>query len=241
MTFKIIENPKPKLPRVKMMCDQPIHSKLEEIPAIKQCFSTNSTTLITGGCGSGKSTFMIQIVKGIMNKCFEDIFLIMPENSFASLNTKDQNYFIKHLDENIIHELDVEKLEEIYEKLQENSSQGYHSLILLDDFGDILKQKPIEKILNKICLKNRHLRTSVMILTQNYYMMGKKIREIMNNVVMFNTCKSQNEKLFKEQFDIKEEQFRELMRLLPTTHDYLLLNLKYKKIYHNWNEIVFDE
>jgi len=144
-------------------------------------------------------------------------------------------------EENIIHEFDTQVLNEVYEKLEENSSNKNNTLVIIDDWADRLKDKAIEKILSKIFLKNRHLRTSVMILTQNYFMVPKKIREISNNLVMFNTNKSQNEKMFEEQFDLKHKQFNELMELLPTTHDYLLLNLKYKKIYHNWNEIVFDK
>jgi KaiC/GvpD/RAD55 family RecA-like ATPase len=241
MPFHIIENAKPKLPRVNFECDKVIDPKLEEIPAIKQCFSKSFTTLVSGGCGSGKTTFVIQTIKGVFKNCFEEIILIIPENSFDSFSEKDKLYFRKYLpEENIIHEFDIEVLNEVYGKLEENSSNRNNTLIIIDDFADRLKDKQTEKILSKIFLKNRHLRTSVMILTQNYFMVPKKIREISNNLVMFNTNKSQNEKMFEEQFDLKHKQFNELMELLPTTHDYLLLNLKYKKIYHNWNEIVFD-
>lgn len=242
MPFHIIENAKPKLPRVSFECDRVIDSKLEEIPAIKQCFSKSSTTLASGGCGSGKTTFVIQMIRGVFKNCFEEIILIIPENSFDSFSEKDKLYFRKYLpEENIIHDLDTEILNDVYAKLEENSSNKNNSLVIIDDFADRLKDKAIEKILSKIFLKNRHLRTSVMILTQNYFMIPKKIREISNNLIMFNTNKSQNEKMFEEQFDLKHKQFDELMELLPTTHDYLLLNLKYKKIYHNWNEIVFDK
>jgi hypothetical protein len=242
MPFHIIENAKPKLPRVSFECDRVIDSKLEEIPAIKQCFSKSSTTLASGGCGSGKTTFVIQMIRGVFKNCFEEIILIIPENSFDSFSEKDKLYFRKYLpEENIIHEFDTEVLNEVYSKLEENSSNKNNTLVIIDDWADRLKDKAIEKILSKIFLKNRHLRTSVMILTQNYFMIPKKIREISNNLIMFNTNKSQNEKMFEEQFDLKHKQFDELMELLPTTHDYLLLNLKYKKIYHNWNEIVFDK
>lgn len=50
-----------------------------------------------------------------------------------------------------------------------------------------------------------------------------------------------NEKFFKEMMDIRNEQFHQLMRLCPTTHDYVLVSLKHKKLYHNWNEIQFTD
>lgn len=238
--MKIIELKKPNLPKVKMVCDESIDKKLEEIPAIKTCFSKSHTTLISGGCGSGKTTTLIQLIKGLLKGCYEDIFLIMPENSYGSIDEKD-NIFKKYLDEeNIYHEYNEEILEEIYEKLEDNSSNGYHSLVIIDDWGHLLKDRGTEKILEKMILKNRHLRTSMFILTQQYYMLGKKLREIMTNVIMFNTNKSQNKKFFEEQFNMPENNFNELMTLLPNIHSYLILNLKYKKIYHNWNEIIFD-
>jgi hypothetical protein len=40
---------------------------------------------------------------------------------------------------------------------------------------------------------------------------------------------------------LKEEQFRELLRLIPTAHDYVLLNLKYKRMFVDWNEITFED
>jgi len=80
MPFHIVEHAKPKLPKVNFECDRVIDSKLEEIPAIKQCFSKSSTTLASGGCGSGKTTFVIQMIKGVFKNCFEEIILIIPEN-----------------------------------------------------------------------------------------------------------------------------------------------------------------
>jgi len=41
--------------------------------------------------------------------------------------------------------------------------------------------------------------------------------------------------------DINQDNFNKLMKLLPTTHDYVLVSLKHKKIYHNWNQIEFDD
>jgi hypothetical protein len=41
-------------------------------------------------------------------------------------------------------------------------------------------------------------------------------------------------KFSKNDFDV-------LMKRLPTTHDYILVSLKHKKIYHNWDEIKFDD
>jgi hypothetical protein len=240
MPLKIEELDKPKLPRVRMQCDEPIDEKLTTVPAVNDCFSTNTTSFICGGCGSGKTTFTVQMLKGIFKGCFERIIIIIPENSFNSLSEKDQMYFRKHIPpEDIIHELSPETLEQIYEEVQESAMDGHHTLIVIDDWGHVLKDKAIERNLQRIMLKNRHLRTSIMMLVQNWYMAPKKLREVCNTVVMFNTCKSQNMKMFAELFDIKEEGFREILQLLPTYHDYLLLDLRRKQMFHNWNRVEY--
>ena len=72
-------------------------------------------------------------------------------------------------------------------------------------------------------------------------MTGKEMREIVTNIVMFNTNKSQNSKVFRELFHLKADQFESLLKMIPTSHDYCLLNLKYKRIFVDWNEVNFDD
>jgi len=238
--MKIIELEKPKLKPVKMLVDDIIDKKLEEFPAIKTCFGTSNTTLICGGTGSGKTTWLIQMLKTIFKKVYHEIIIVVPENSLNSISDKD-NIFKKHLEpENIYHEYNEENLQEIYDKVNDNASNGYYTLLLIDDFGNQLKNKMEAKILQSMFLKNRHLRLSVFVLCQSWYQVPKIIREISNNAILFNTSKSQNQKFFDEVMNIKKNEFDELMRLLPSTHDYILVSLKHKKIYHNWNEVIFE-
>lgn len=238
--MKIIEHTAPNLPRVKMICDTVIDSKLTEHEAVDCCFARSSTTIVAGGMGSGKSTWVIQMLKSVFRKCFHTIYVVIPESSFRSINEKD-NPFLKIDPDNVYHELNSDVLSEIYTKVEDDSAEGYFSLLIIDDFGADIKQKQNEYILNLMFLKQRHLRLSTFLLVQNFYMVPKKLREVTGNLVMFNTSKSQNYKIFKELFDLKEDQFRELLRLIPTSHDYALLNLKYKRIFVDWNEVTFED
>lgn len=238
--MKIIEHTAPNLPKVKMMCDTVIDERLVEHEAINCCFARSSTTVIAGGMGSGKSTWIIQMLKSVFRKCFHSIYLIMPEASFRSINEKD-NPFLKLDPENVYHEFNADILSEIYTKVEDDAAEGYFSLLIVDDYGASIKQKDIEHVLQLMFLKQRHLRLSTFVLVQNFYMVPKKLREVTGNLVMFNTSKSQNFKIFKELFDLKEEQFRQLLHLIPTAHDYVLLNLKYKRMFVDWNEVSFDD
>lgn len=237
--MKIVELQKPKLPNIHMMCDDIIDPKLEKFPAIRTCFGTSATTIISGGTGSGKTTFVLQLMK-VFKKCFHQVIIMMPENSFRSISPED-NVFAKYLEkENIYHEYNEEILAEVSEKIDEAAAEGYYTLLIIDDFGSVLKNKMEAKQLQTLFLKNRHLRLSVMVLCQNFYQMPKIVREIANNAIIFNTNKSQNLKFYEEMFSGKKKDFDELMKMMTTTHDYLLVSLKHKKLYYNWNEIIFE-
>jgi uridine kinase len=238
--MKIIPHSAPKFPKVNMLCDVVIDPKLTEHEAIDCCFARSSTTIVSGGMGSGKTTWVIQMLKSVFKKCFHEIIVIMPENSMKSIDPK-HNPFLKINPENIYHEFNVDVLSEIYTKIEDNAAEGYFTLLIIDDFGADLRNKQNEYILNRIFLKQRHLRTSTFILVQNYYMLGKKIREVATNLVLFNTNKSQNQKVFRELFHLKEQQFNSLLRMLPTSHDYLIANLKYKRIFVDYNEVSFED
>lgn len=238
--MKIVELDKPKLPKIRMLCDSIIDEKLAKYPAINTCFGTSSITLLSGGMGAGKTTFVLQMMKSIFKRCFHNIILVMPENSFRSIDPKD-NVFLKHLEpENIYHEYNIDILKEIEEKIEESASEGYFTLLIIDDFGSQLKNKAEAKALQTLFLKNRHLRLSAFLLAQNFYQVPKIIREITNNCILFNTNKSMNLKFFEEMFSNKKKHFDELMKMMTNTHDYILCSLKHKKLYYEFNEVIFD-
>lgn len=222
----------PKFRKVNMECDVIIDNKLTKYPAIEDCFSRTNFTIIAGLMGQGKTTLALQMIRSLYRKCFNDMFVIIPEMSLHSIAEKD-NIFLKHLDpeENIFHEYNADIMENIYNKLQENSSNGEFSLLVIDDFGANLKDKDTEKILNKIIIKMRHLKCCVMLLCQNIYQLPKKIREVASNLITYNLGKSQMEKVFEDFMALKRNQFEEVMTLYKEPHDYLLLNVRKQKLF----------
>jgi uridine kinase len=237
--MKIEEHDKPKMGRVRMMCDNPIDNRLLDCKMTEVCFSRPHSTLLAGGQGSGKTSFIIKALRGFLKKTHHEIIVFIPEPSLHSINEED-NVFLKNVaDENIFHEYTPDNLEIAYMKMKSNARDGLYTILIIDDFGDQLREKRQERILNKIIISQRHLRASIFILTQNYYQLAKKTRENMTNIINWNTSKSINEKLFREQFAVKKEQFDELMKLTPTIHDYLILNLRQKRIFlENGNEVI---
>ena len=59
---------KPDFQRVKMNCDNVIHEKLLKYPMIQEAFSTTSFNIICGRMGSGKTSLLTSLVKGVFFK-----------------------------------------------------------------------------------------------------------------------------------------------------------------------------
>jgi predicted ATP-binding protein involved in virulence len=111
-------------------------------------WSTNNFTVIVGKMGQGKTSLLTNLVKNVFNKCFENIYLIMPENSRTSI---ENDIFSKHLPADQLYDTLTEAgLTEIYERLQESSKEKENSMLILDDFQAQLKETPIIKVLQKI-------------------------------------------------------------------------------------------
>ena len=68
-----------------MNCDKVINKKLTEFPMVNDAWSTNNFTIICEKMGQGKTYLLANLVKNVFNKCFENIYIIMPENSRSSI------------------------------------------------------------------------------------------------------------------------------------------------------------
>jgi len=234
---------RPKIKPVLMTCDGSIDKKLEEHEAVNVCFSRYSFTIAAGRMGSGKTSTTLSLLRDVFSQCFHNIFIIIPENSLHSIPVKDNLFLPKENESKFIyHDYSEETLQEILDQLHDESADGYSSLLVIDDFGQKFKtDKRCENLLNTIIIRMRHLKTSIFLLTQNIYQNPKKWREVCTNLICFDLGKSQMEKIFNEFFDYKKEQFDEIMKLYKNPWDYLLLNLKHKRLFFDYNEILFDD
>ena len=232
---------KPELGNIKMNCDKIIHKKLTDYPMTNDAWSTNNFTVIVGKMGQGKTSLLTNLVKNVFNKCFENIYLIMPENSRTSI---ENDIFSKHLPEDQLYDtLSEEGLTEIYERLQDSSKEKENSMLIIDDFQAQLKEPGIVKVLQKIITKMRHLRCSIFLLQQNFQALQKPLRELVSNLIIFNVGKSQLSKIFEEIVQMDKEKYEKLIQMsFIEPHDWILINFhRSKKIYRMFDEIVFED
>jgi hypothetical protein len=233
--MKIKELKSPRLADIGMKCDKIIHKKLLEYPMIENCFSTSNYTLICGKMGSGKTSLVLKILTNIYNKCFENIYVIMPAISRKSV---ENDIFGKELPSDCLYDdLSTEILDEIYHKVTDNSNNDEYSLVIIDDYQYKLKQKEIAEALELFVIKIRHLRCSVFFLCQNYNKTPKNLRQLVSNLIFFDMGKSQNETIFEEVMPISKNEFLQLMKTgFTNKHDFLCLDLRHNKIFKNFNQ-----
>jgi GTPase SAR1 family protein len=137
-----------------------------------------------GSGGSGKSSLMMNLIKGPYKKKFNNIYYFCPMVSFTSVKNHP---FKKH--DKVYHDFTIRELSEIYKELEEKkeANEDEYSLIILDDLADCLKNNDIQVLMNKMMIKSRHLQVSWIISLQAYYYFPKQLRRQITNFILFKT------------------------------------------------------
>lgn len=140
--------------------------------------------VMCGSGGSGKSSLLMNLIKGPYKKKFHNIYYFCPSVSFTSVL---HHPFKKH--DKVYHELNVSALSEIYGELEKKKEDGEdeYSLIIIDDMASDLKNNDLQIVMNKMMIKSRHLRVSWVITLQQFYYFPKALRRQITNLILFKT------------------------------------------------------
>lgn len=238
MKIEVLE--KPNLKKVKMTCDDCIDEKLKKYPMCNDLWSNTSFNVILGKMGQGKTSLVTNLIKTVFKKCFHHVIVFIPSTSRESI---ENDIYGKQLPESDLYDdLTEETLAEVMDKLEENSSNGEFTLLLIDDFQAALKNPNIINILQKIVTRMRHLRTSIFILQQNFQKLSKFLRELVTNVITFNVGKSQLDKLFDEVVQLDKNKYQSLIDLaFQNKNDWIAINVNgSRNIYRMFDKINFE-
>ena len=220
----------------KLICDIPLSDAIPKMLPRVHHFLT-----IQGSPGSGKTSTMVSLLTSTgsnkaYRRVYENIYFIMPPNSRASLANK---IFERHDPEKIYDELTYENLQDIYTKIQHEASEGYNSLIVLDDVGASLKGgKSIEDLLKKIIWNRRHLHTSIWSIQQTYSSMPLSIRKSISHIIITGLPKNKREyqSIFDELIHMNKEESDQIANYtFKNKHDSLYIDIEGGKIYRNFN------
>ena len=187
-----------------------------------------------GSGGSGKSSLMMNLIKGPYKKKFDNIYYFCPMVSFTSVKNHP---FKKH--DKVYHEFTVRELSEIYKELEDKKEEksNEYSLIILDDLADSLKDHDIQILMNKMMIKSRHLQVSWIISLQAYYYFPKQLRRQITNFILFKT-KSIDEfqSLAKELFNMNSDDALTLYNyVFDANYNHLDVDTVTNTYYKNFN------
>lgn len=235
--LKLKNNKKPNLNIPSFSVDNKLKDKLDNIEIFK-LMNKSHFALFLGKAGSGKSSLVISFLnsKDAFKKCFHNIFLFCPANSRSSI--KD-DFWENNLEaEQIYDDLNIDNLIDVYSKIEQDSLQGFKSLIILDDVQKNLKGD-CEKFLLHIINNRRHNRICIWICCQNYKTIPLQVRLTLTDLFIFKVGKQEIENIYEELTEIDKNKFNIITNnAYKNLGDFLYLNCLSQRLFNNWDEIV---
>jgi GTPase SAR1 family protein len=234
----IKENKLPALKKPSFVVDGKLHDKLDEYE-ITKLMNKHTFSLFLGKAGSGKSTLLISLLQSpqLFKKVYHNIILFCPPNSRASI----KNDFWSVLpEEQIYDELNYDNLQEAYTLAENNASEGFRTLIVLDDVQKYLKGE-CEKLLLHMVNNRRHASLSIWIACQTYKSIPMQVRMGLTSLFIFKINKQEMKNIFEEQVEISDEAFKEIVDIsYKKPHDFIFIDSNNQRIFLNWNEIIIQ-
>lgn len=228
-----------------MLCDNIISSKIDNSLCNK-----NFVSLVVGAAGTGKTSLVTALVTSKKKGCkayrqqFEEILINIPRSSLRSI--KGDPYRTVS-DENIFDELNEEFLDYVLEKAEENTAEGYRTLVIIDDASASLKaNKIIIDKMTSLVHKHRHLALSMFILVQDLVSVPLGIRKNISQLFYFKPSNEKSNHIFREEFMglfSRDETNAILKFVFRNKGDFLNIKIQAEPIeyYRNFNRLIINE
>ena len=184
---------------------QPRYSVISKLP---------TRAVISAPSGSGKTVLLQNMILDIYKGCFERIYIISPsihvDNSWIPVKKyieKDLKLFESDDEQFYFDEFDPIALQSIidtqhkiikYQK-QNNYTNLYQILIILDDVTDNAKIVRYSKLLNSLYCRGRHAGVSVITSTQKLNALNPIIRVNMTELYLFRQRNQKDIEVFLEE------------------------------------------
>ena len=235
--LKLKNNKKPNLNIPSFSVDNKLKDKLDNIEIFK-LMNKSHFALFLGKAGSGKSSLVISFLnsKDAFKKCFHNVFLFCPANSRSSI--KDDFWENNLEEEQIYDDLTIDNLIDAYSKIEQDSLQGFKTLIILDDVQKNLKGD-CEKFLLHIINNRRHNRICIWICCQNYKTIPLQVRLTLTDLFIFKVGKQEIENIYEELTEIDKNKFNIITNnAYKNLGDFIYLNCLSQRLFNNWDEII---
>lgn len=199
----------------------------------------NSVIFISGGQGTGKSTFISNLFKAggenrIYKKVFDTVIYATPEDVFSS----EQNHVFKG-HPRVYHDLTQETFDKIIDQAKETKADDGDSCLVIDDFSEQLKLKKTEYMLRKLINKHRHLRLNIVISALNQRALAKSLRSLIDVVILFKPKSMvETDNFGEEVFGLNRADTKTLFDFVfDKPYNFLMYNARSHTFYKNFNEL----
>ena len=239
--MNVVKLAKPKITPPEMLCDSPLHPKLDKYE-LTSYLNQHSTNLLLGAPRSGKSSLLWAMFKNkkMLNKVFDHVVLFQPSHSRASIKN---DIFKKHDPSKMYDELTYENLDEAIDIIKGHDEKE-NSVIIFDDMSAYLKNKETLRLFKELIFNRRHLRTSIYFLNQTFFSVPKELRRLFSNIFVFKVSRNEMGNLFDEvvEQDNVKQLMPEISKLVyDKPYQYLFINTDQQKFYKGFDRIDFDE
>lgn len=182
---------------------------------------------LSGAPGTGKSSLLYSMLKSpvFYKGKFNYIDLFVPEASYLSI----KDHPLKGL-KTIHHDLTADSLDMLYKQkatlrkenmADENPTE--YSLLIIDDFGDRLRDEDVVIALKRVLVKSRHICTACFLCIQGYMHLDARIRGLLTNCILFKPTSAREWNIFSQEMlpNLTKEEGVGLQRYIfdkPFTH-----------------------
>lgn len=206
--------------------------------------------VITGSGGSGKTSMLLNFFKSkqLYKHKFSNIFYICPQSSYLSVANHP---FEKHDSSRIFHELNENVLDDIYNELKDikrdnveaDKSDYQYNCVIIDDMADALKDSDIQKKLNQILIKARHLSCAFIFTLQSYHYFPKILRKQITNITIFKPKNNEEmESIAKEILHMKKDDAAILYDyVFNEPYSHLDIDTLTDILYKNFNKLIIHK
>jgi hypothetical protein len=217
---------------VKMNTNQPIPNGIEPFSRY------NFSLLVCGAPASGKTSLIISQLTnngGLFYKKFHKVYIFSP-----SLGTIEKKIPIP--EDQIFSSFDINTLQEIIDIQKEEVDSGVEEptqvLLLFDDLMSELSNKQNISIFSKMINNRRHLRLSIICITQVYNRIKPVARKSFSDVILFKTTnKKEIASVFEELTAYDKKEIKVITNYcFDDPHSFILFKNN-GKLYKKFNEL----
>lgn len=241
--FELEDSNYSKLNSVRMLCDKPLTKRKIKEPFLNQSFFY----LIVGKAGSGKSTFLFQLLttKGadqIYRKVFKNILYVCPKNSRGSI---DNNPLADLAEDSLFDNLSLDvqyKIIDNKKTYDETPEKNYNQLLIIDDCSAFLKNKYNIQMLNELSMNRRHMNLSLILLVQYVISVPASVRSQISCITLFKPSNNKDYQTLKKEFlNMENKEFMDFVNFVfKEKHDNLFINMETNDMYKNLQKIIIN-